>query len=418
MMTDLKCDIAILGFGFSAMITAIAFASRGKSVVMIKPSKPSGSDNRTTALSNYSWNYLKNILRDSVIASERSERGNPALRTDKMDCRVGSKEPPRNDAERLFDDLGAKIADIYVLDDKACHRMLHFSAKTVEEEAMGYIVVNDEFKELLRCAVEAQFLITIMDQGDYTKIENKDDGCIIHFETNHVSSQLLVICSGANSHAYKSYFRPHTLKYYNQKALTFNTQHENPHENTAIEHFMPTGPFAILPLKDQYKSAVVWSLTNELADIYASMPQAEFEYHIQKNFGDFLGKVKVDSNIDVFPLKAYITEQYFYKRAVLVADSAHIIHPLAGQGLNQGIKDIETLVNLTCKIGICEEMLEKYQDLRKHDNISMFLVTDNLDRIFSNDYPILSGMRKLGLHAIESSAFLKKQFIRYACGKR
>ena len=207
-------------------------------------------------------------------------------------------------------------------------------------------------------------------------------------------------------------------KYYDQTALTFIVNHERPHAGTAVEHFMPGGPFAILPLREPNSSSIVWTIPRKQSEIIKNLPASEFEYLVQRNFGDFLGKVELDGDIAAYPLKAYLTHKYFYERIVLIADSAHIIHPLAGQGLNMGIKDIMALTLLVYEHGISSQILVEYENLRRQDNKAMYLITDNLNRIFSNRSKILRHVRTTGIKVINMLSPLKTRMIKYAMGKR
>jgi 2-octaprenyl-6-methoxyphenol hydroxylase len=132
------------------------------------------------------------------------------------------------------------------------------------------------------------------------------------------------------------------------------------------------------------------------------------EHRDENFFGEFLGKIEVESKISGFPLKAYETDKYVNKRIVLVADTAHVIHPLAGQGLNQGIKDISCLSELLSRLGISESMLNQYQSLRKTDNSNMLEITDMMNSVFSSNSKFLQIGRLLGFYTIEKFSSLKK----------
>jgi 2-octaprenyl-6-methoxyphenol hydroxylase len=228
----------------------------------------------------------------------------------------------------------------------------------------------------------------------------------------------LIVCDGQNSKVRQYYFFNKIEKAYKQTALTFNITHEKNHENCAIEHFMPLGPFAILPLKEQNSSSVIWTTSTQQASLLMTLSSEEFEYLLGKNCGYSLGTIHLDSKISCFPLKARVTSKYFYNKIVLVADSAHVIHPLAGQGLNQGIKDIEALVQLTLGNGITEFTLEQYQKLRQNDNLVMYIATESLNTIFSNHSKPLWYLRRLGLKTIDNMPVIKKLLLQYAMGNR
>ena len=155
-----------------------------------------------------------------------------------------------------------------------------------------------------------------------------------------------------------------------------------------------------------------------MKDAVLNLPKDEFLYVVQQNFGQFLGNINIKSEIASFPLRAYSTNKYYNKRIVLVADSAHVIHPLAGQGLNQGIKDIEALVSNILEFGVNAHSLEIYQNMRKNDNNAMLEITDTLNSIFSNNSKILHTTRQFGFKAVEKISAFKKLLIKYAMGRR
>lgn len=381
-------NITIAGCGLSGMISALALASHNISSTIIesKSSEDKGffSDIRTTALTDSTKKFFQEI----------------------------------GIWDRIYDFVGP-INDIYVVDNKSTE-MLHFASSELGQgEIMGYLIQNTHFKKILFELVSANKLITIIQNRSYRINENTSDGCTITTsDGKNYKSDLLLVCDGRHSEAKKLFFSSDIEKTYDQCALTFIVHHEKPHEGTAVEHFMPTGPFAILPLKDQKRSSIVWTVDSSMRKLLEKLPKDEFTQIVQDNFGEFLGKVKIEGKIEGFPLKAYQTNKYFNKSIVLIADTAHIIHPLAGQGLNQGIKDISCFVKLLLECGITESMLKQYQDLRKTDNSNMLEITDTINTVFSNNSRILKVCRSLGFQVIEKILPFKKVLIKYAMGKR
>ena len=186
---------------------------------------------------------------------------------------------------------------------------------------------------------------------------------------------------------------------------------------------MPSGPFATLPMKDPYQSSVVWTEKHEIAALYKQMPIENLTAHLQEKFGEFLGQVKIISKVQTFPLSAYITENYVKDNIVLVGDIAHAIHPLAGQGLNQGIKDIEELTNIIDKrlkngLEVDKIALAEYENARIRDNYNMFLLTDNINRVFSNDIKALAFVRRLGMSILNEMGSMKHKIVSYGMGIR
>jgi 2-octaprenyl-6-methoxyphenol hydroxylase len=379
--------ITIIGCGLSGMITALCLSARGINSTIIEHQSIDNqsffNDIRTTALTESS----KKFFGDIGIWKEIVKISGP-------------------------------INDIYVADNKAS-QMLHFASNELKEaQVLGYLVENKEFKKSLLTQILVNKHINIIDNSRYKVKENSNNKCILTLnETDH-KCDLLIVCDGGNSSTRQKYFSSETNKFYSQYALTFIVQHEKPHEGTAVEHFMPTGPFAILPLKNQHFSSVVWTIKSEMKDAVLNLPKDEFLYIIQQNFGPFLGEITIKSEVASFPLRAYGTNKYYNKRIALVADSAHIIHPLAGQGLNQGIKDIQSLVSNIFEFGVNAHSLETYQNERKGDNNTMIEITDTINTVFSNNSQIFHLARQFGFKVIEKNSLLKKLLIKYAMGQR
>lgn len=381
-----KKEIVILGCGFSGMLTALSFAKEGIKTTILEY-QSINSDNfctdiRTTALTPASVQFL----RDLNVWFE-------------------------------IEKIASKMLEVYVVDNKAPEMLCMPNIQG--NDALGYIVKNSEFKKILLASVRKNPLIKVIDQCDYKKVDSKPDYSTIYLDDNKTTnSDLLIVCDGRNSKVRQYYFFNKIEKTYNQTALTFDIKHEKDHENCAIEHFMPSGPFAILPLKDQKASSIIWTTGQEQAALLMSLPKEEFEYLASKNCGNSLGSIALDSTISSFPLKARIASKYFYNKIAVVADSAHIIHPLAGQALNQGIKDIETLTQLVVSSGISVGMLERYQKLRQNDNCHMYMITESLNSIFSNHSKPLWYLRRLGLKTIDNIQPIKNLLVEYAMGRR
>lgn len=305
----------------------------------------------------------------------------------------------------LLEDKAGVIKDIYVVDNKS-PRILHMGHEDAGTGVMGYIVENNILKERLYKKVRETKLITLKKGVEYNLEEHKDT--------------LTLVCDGRMS-PLKKLFKTRLNKDYKQSAIVLVAQHEKPHEGTAVEHFMTSGPFATLPMQDPYKSSVVWTEKPEVASLYQKMSISDITEHLQEKFGEFLGKVKIVSKVQTFPLTANLTKNYVQDNLVLVGDIAHAIHPLAGQGLNQGIKDIEELTGIIAKrvkigLEIDHIALSEYEKARIRDNYHMFLITDNINRFFSNDIKPLSLIRKLGLSILNESGNLKHEIAAYGMG--
>lgn len=386
-LKQVQGEVIILGGGISGMITALGLADRGIKTNIIEAKtiadKSFFSDVRTTAFTPNSRRFLSNI---EIWQEIEQKSGN--------------------------------ILDIYVIDNKNPN-MLKFSAKNAaDKSALGYIIKNPDLKKILLQKVKQSKLITLSAGCEYTTIDSYPEHNVLHLQNGgQLECPLIIVCDGRLSSARNYYFSDLVNKSYQQNALVFDAQHDKPHEGTAVEHFMPAGPFAILPMQDQNLSSIVWTVSQEHAALLTKLPRDEFEYLLQNNFGPFLGKVTVAGAISSFPLKARLAKEYFYQRLVLAADTAHTIHPLAGQGLNQGIKDIEVLVDLISKCGISSTTFEKYQTERQSDNTAMYFVTDKLNSLFGNNSRLLHYFRATGLRLLNEFAPLKENIIGFASGE-
>lgn len=294
-----------------------------------------------------------------------------------------------------------------------------------DRNAMGYMIKNSDFKRTLFQFIQNNEFIKVNDQIHISDVVAGNDVTQLFLSNNshQTSCNLLLCCEGRNSAIRKKFTNIATQKNYHQNAIIFNIQHPEKHNNIAVEFFAPEGPFAILPLKSGKQSSIVWTLPENVAKIYAKMDIPELKYHVALKTNDYFSDIEIISNVQTYPLSAYLSEQYYHNNIAFIADAAHAIHPLAGQGLNMGIGDIKVIVELIVEnhklgLNLGSEMLSKYHKQRHKDNKAMFLITDKLNFIFSNQYNILHYASAIGLKLVNSSPKLKKFFMNYAMGKR
>ncbi|WP_341788048.1 MULTISPECIES: 2-octaprenyl-6-methoxyphenyl hydroxylase [unclassified Rickettsia] len=373
-----QIDKVILGCGLSGMLTALAFAKKGIETTIFESKavkSPSFfNDIRTTALTPASKDFLSSI-----------------------------------DMWQELEEFVSHMKDVYVVDNKAPEIL-----ELKNDSSLGYVVQNNDFKKILLSKVIGNPLITLVDNKEYQKVMSHNEYSIIKFNNEtYVKCNLLIVCDGANSKIRSHYFANEIEKPY-QTALVFNIKHEKPHENCAMEHFLPLGPFALLPMKDQHSSSVIWSTSSDQAALIMQLPIEEVRFLTQRNAGNSLGKITIDSEVRGFSLKARIANRYFHNKIILIADSAHIVHPLAGQGLNQGIKDIESLIIIVSN----NLPLSEYQKSRQADNFIMYKLTDELNNIFSNHSKSLRHLRQIGFKVINNFKPIKNLITSYAIGKR
>ncbi len=208
---------------------------------------------------------------------------------------------------------------------------------------------------------------------------------------------------------------------YRQTAIVTTVRHERPHAGIAVEHFLPAGPFAILPMTGN-RSSIVWTEHEPLATRIMALPEADFAAELAARFGDFLGAVEQIAPRWSYPVGLMLAERYVDRRLALVGEAAHVIHPIAGQGLNLGIRDVAALAELIIdarRLGLDigdTALLRRYQQWRRSDAILLATVTDSLNRLFSNSVAPLRMIRDLGLAAVNRLPPIKRFLMRDAMG--
>jgi 2-octaprenyl-6-methoxyphenol hydroxylase len=236
-----------------------------------------------------------------------------------------------------------------------------------------------------------------------------------------IEASLLVAADGARS---KLRERAGIATYgwdYDQSGIVVTVGHERDHHGRAEEHFLPAGPFAILPLKGA-RSSLVWTENRTEAARIVALNEDEFHAELETRFGLHLGEINALDRPRAFPLGYFVARAFIGERLALVGDAAHVIHPIAGQGLNMGLKDIAALAEVivdAARLGIDlgqADVLERYQRWRRFDTMAMGLATNSLNLLFSNKSTLLRGVRDIGLGLVDRMPPLKNLFIRQAAG--
>jgi 2-octaprenyl-6-methoxyphenol hydroxylase len=208
---------------------------------------------------------------------------------------------------------------------------------------------------------------------------------------------------------------------YRQSGLVCAVSHEKPHHGVAYQQFMPSGPLAILPLKGE-RSAIVWTEPSESAARIAALPDAAFMAELRPRFGDFLGKLKLVGKRFSYPLNLTVANEFARARLALVGDAAHGIHYLAGQGLNLGLRDVAVLAEVLLEAARRGEdignalVLARYARWRGVDTAALTASTDLINKLFSNDNPLLHVARIAGLGVVNALPSARRHFIREAAG--
>src|SRR5262249_6917872 len=250
-------------------------------------------------------------------------------------------------------------------------------------------------------------------EGDNIRVRLADGGSI--------SARLLVAADGAHSSIREQAGIAVHGWDYGQSAIVTTVRHERDHEGRTVEHLLPGGPLAILPLKGR-RSSIVWTETTPEAEWIVALPDDAFHDALEQRFKLRLGDISAVGARRAHPLGFFVARSFIAERIALVGDAAHLIHPIAGQGLNMGMRDIAALAEVivdAARLGLDiggADILERYQRWRRFDTMTMGVMTDGLNRLFSNRSAVLRLVRDIGLGMVDRVPNLKQLFIREAAG--
>ena len=334
---------------------------------------------------------------------------------------------------RLFETLGVwdevgpqsqPILDMVVTDSRLADAtrptFLTFAGDVAPGEPFAHMVENRLLIDALVRRAEADGVS--LRATAVTGSEAHDDGIRVTLaDGDAVDASLLVAADGAKSRLReRAGIATHGWDY-DQSGIVVTVGHERDHEGRAEEHFLPAGPFAILPLKGR-RSSLVWTETRREAARLIALPEDEFHAALERRFGLHLGEIRALDKPRAFPLGYFVARAFVAERLALIGDAAHVIHPIAGQGLNMGLKDVAALAEVVvdaARLGIDPgqaDVLERYQRWRRFDTMAMGFATNALNVMFSNDSTLLRGVRDIGLGVVDRLPPLKSLFIRQAAG--
>ena len=345
------------------------------------------------------------------------------------------------EAAGLWDRLpepACPILDIRVSDGHVGRRasplFLHFDHREAGSEAgaFGHMVEARSLRVALNAHMHDLPALRVFAPAS-ADVERREDGASVQIADGpRVECQLVVAAEGRNSPLREAARIPITRLPYSQTGIVCAISHAKPHNGTALEHFLPSGPFAQLPMcasGDAEEggaanvSAIVWTERTPIAQRMLKLDDARFAREIARRLGDHLGDVHVVGRRWSYPLSAMHAHRYFDTRLALVGDAAHAIHPIAGQGLNLGFRDVIALSELLIEASHrgddlgAPSLLRQYQRRRRPDNLLMLAATDALDRLFSSDNPLLRLARDVGIAAVHRAPPLKRLFMRQAMGE-
>lgn len=336
-------------------------------------------------------------------------------------------------ARRLFEAIGVwgsvaenaqPILDMVVtdskLDDAVRPTFLTFGGEVEDGEPFAHMIENRHLVDAL--AGKAKSLGVELRGTPVTGFAADANSAKVRLADGEtITTRLLVGADGARSLIREQAGIATHGWNYDQSAIVTTVAHEREHNGRAEEHFLPAGPFAILPLTGR-RCSIVWTETSDEAERIVALPDSEFHAELEKRFGLQLGDIEVVGPRRAFPLGLFTARTFIGERLALVGDAAHIIHPIAGQGLNMGLRDVAALAEAiadAARLGLDPggpEVLERYQRWRRFDTMTMGVATDGLNRLFSNHSDTLRLVRDIGLGLVERMPVLKRMFIREAAG--
>lgn len=389
-------DIVIVGGGLNGPALALALAQTGRSVTIIdSQSRPvlegAGFDGRSYAL---------------ALASKRL-----------LDA-IGVWQAVADQSEAMLD---IKVSDGRA-GEGAGPFFLHFDHREIEEGPMGYMVEDRFLRRALLDAMDAEQNITQMFETRVVAQEVAPTGVSVTLADGRVlNAALLIGADGRSSGTAKRAGIGRTGWGYGQTALVACVQHEHPHMGIAHQFFMPPGPLAILPLPGN-RSSIVWSETDARAQEIQALDDAAYLDVLRPRFGDFLGEIGLEGKRFTYPLNLTLANAFIGTRLALIGDAAHGMHPIAGQGLNAGLRDVGALAEVISDAAqrgedfASPQVLARYQQWRRFDTAALAVATDGFNKLFSNDNPILRAGRGLGMGLVNAFPRLRRGFIREAAG--
>jgi 2-octaprenyl-6-methoxyphenol hydroxylase len=396
-------ELLIAGGGLNGMVLGIACADAGLQVAVVDRQDPATMlgekfDGRTSAIAYGSKLVLEGIGVWPMLAAEA--------------------EP---------------IREIRVADDDS-PLFLHYDYRDLGGGApLGYIVENRVLRRALFERAEALPSFRLLAPRVVGTVTADDSGAVATLgDATRIHTRLVAAADGKDSPLRQAAGIRAVEWRYKQTGIVTTVAHERPHAGIAIEHFLPAGPFAILPMTDEPskdaatsrrgRSSIVWTENAGLAPHLVKLPDVEFAAELAARFGDFLGAIEPVGPRWAYPLSLMQAERYTARRLALVGEAAHVIHPIAGQGLNVGIRDVAALAEAVIdarRLGLDigdDAVLERYQRWRRLDAVLLAGATDGLNRLFSNTVAPVKLARDLGLAAVNRMPSLKRLLMMHAMG--
>lgn len=396
-----NADIAVVGGGLSGLTLAGALAADGHSVALVESTVleetiAPGFDARTTAIAFSTARIFQKLglWDETTLAAEPIRQ---------IIVRDGRLEQGR-----------AKLSRSYV----------HFEGEDLApDQPLGWIVENRRLRAALIDHVRGHPNITVHAPADVVDFEGRGPGLakLTLADGAVISAPLIAAADGRDSRLREIAGVNMVRMTYPQTAIVTMIKHARPHKGLALELFYPAGPFAFLPMSDNHAS-IVWTETTQSARAFLAMPDADFVHALQSRLDRWFGDIELASGRYAYPLTIQIARKFSAPRLALVSEAAHRIHPIAGQGLNVGLRDVAALAELTAntrRLGMdlgAPELLKDYDRWRRFDAVALGAATHGLNTLFSNDIAPIRWARRAGLNVVQRIGPAKRLFMREAGG--
>jgi len=385
-----RTDVIILGGGLVGLALAAALDSSGLSAIIADPAErvSAAFDGRTSAVSSSSMRMLE----ATGVADH-------------------------------FPAPGCPIRKIQVADGLAPGGLAFDPG---DDEALGWMHENRHLRAALRARAEAGRKLWLLWKSHAVRVDRGEHGVSVELaDGRKLHAPLLVAADGRSSPMREEAGIRIARWRYDHKAIVSVLRHEHPHDNIAYEIFYPSGPFALLPMTDDeegHRSAIVWSVRSDDAPGLLSLSDENFAAEARAAMGGFLGAITLAAPRSTYPLGFHHAAQITAERLALVGDSAHAIHPIAGQGLNLGFRDAAALAQVLvegARLGLDlgdSQLLDRYQRWRSLDALSVAFATDSLTRIYAIPGRIPSAVRRFGMSLIDRIGPIKNKLMSEARG--
>jgi 2-octaprenyl-6-methoxyphenol hydroxylase len=389
-MKEINTDVVIVGSGLVGLVAAHCLSSLNYKVTLVDKKKFTNSkntfkDTRTVAVSEGSKIFLESL----------SLWG-------------------------LLENYAEPIKNIHVYDRSSINKI--FFNNQNKNNKLGYVIENNKFSKILINQLKNFKNIKTHYGFDLIDVKLNDKNAKVFSNNTIINAKIIIAADGKNSQIKKIVGNKVFKKNYNESALVLNIAHEKKLNNTAYEIFYKTGPLAILPMKSPkgiFQSTIIWSNDDKFLKKLISFDNIFIKSFMEEKIGKIVGKITKINSSQIFPLSAHINDSFINKRLIYIGDSAHSIHPIAGQGWNLGVNDVKNLYeigkNKKTEIG-SDLFCQIYNNNSYHKAFQLFQITDKLNSHFINSDNVYRFLSKIGFRFIEKNQSLKNKITKYAMG--